>query len=262
MSIPALRFRVYRILETSRTRHHRPCSRWLTHDRLYRVLGDPSNGLKGLARELHPPKGGITTRRSQRLWVIRAGSNNLHHKRGLKDKDLHTLDILLRTLHHLSRPGTAFLLTGLSYRTDIANDLVDKANVELQRLVVKLQQEFPDAPKSTERSHGRKGEARACYKKSGSTVNEVDLTAHPHTFEFLPAPQLDEYGGWLEDHVHLNQEGYRVWMQTLLPKVHQMLHRPLSPLDNPKPRKPAFADEDDVPSYPINSVNDGRRDSH
>lgn len=191
-------------------------------------MGDSSKGLKGLARELHPPGEGITDRRCQRLWVIRAGSNNLHHKRGLRDKDLHTLDILLRSLYHLSRPGTTFLLTGLSYRTDVPNALVDKANVEFERLILKLQQEFPDAPQSTEQSHGNKENGPAYYEKSDFTVCGVDLTAQPHTFEFLPAPQLDESGGCLEDHVHFNQDGYRIWMQTLLPKVHQMLRRPLS----------------------------------
>lgn len=198
------------------------------NDRLYRVLGDPTKDLKGLARELHPPEEGTTDRRCQRLWVIRAGSNNLHHKRGLRDKDLHTLDILLRALHHLSRPGTTFLLTGLSYRTDVPNALVDKANVELERLILKLRQEFPDAPQSTEQSHGRKEDALAYHEKSDPTVSGFDLTAQPHTFEFLPAPQLDGSGRCLEDHVHLNQEGYRIWMETLLPKVHQMLRRPLS----------------------------------
>ncbi|KAH8776552.1 SGNH hydrolase-type esterase domain-containing protein [Diaporthe sp. PMI_573] len=154
---------------------------------LFRVIGDQGNDLRGLANELHPAEDHSTQQRPK-LWVIQAGTNNLTPKKGLNDNSLDSMEVLLRTLHGLTCPGSRFLLTGLFYRTDVSNELVDKANAALQALVAKLQQEFPG----------------------------------PHTFEFLPAPQMYVDGGLLEDHVHLNREGYRQWMQTLVRKVEQM----------------------------------------
>jgi platelet-activating factor acetylhydrolase IB subunit beta/gamma len=189
---------------------------------LFRVIGDQGNDLRGLANELHPAEDHSTQQRPK-LWVIQAGTNNLTPKKGLNDKSLDSMEVLLRTLHGLTCPGSRFLLTGLFYRTDVSNELVDKANAALQALVAKLQQEFPGVPQSSEQSHGGKEKDPAHHKRSQSDVSGVEnLTAQPHTFEFLPAPQMYVDGGLLEDHVHLNREGYRQWMQTLVRKVEQM----------------------------------------
>jgi hypothetical protein len=177
---------------------------------LYRVIGDQSHDLKGLANKLYPA-GNSSARQpasGPKLWVIHAGTNNLHPKKGLNSKSLEAMEVLLRTLYHLTYPGPRFLLTGLFYRTDIPDDLVYKANVALEAIVVKIQQEFPGVPQSPEQIHGGQGN---------------DLTPQPQLFEFLEAPEMNPAGGWLDDHVHLNQEGYRIWMEKLVPKVNQLL---------------------------------------
>ncbi|KAG6361697.1 hypothetical protein INS49_009925 [Diaporthe citri] len=106
---------------------------------LYRVIGDTSMNLKGLARELHLCGGVcLTSRRRPELWVIQAGTNNLHKNHGLRDADLHAMDILLKTLHHFGRASAKILVTGLFYRKDVAKELIDKANTDLQSLVARL----------------------------------------------------------------------------------------------------------------------------
>lgn len=224
---------------------------------LYRVMGDADMDLKGLAQELHPSTGGcLTQRRKQRLWVIDAGTNNLHKNHGLRGTDLHAMEILLKTLHHFSRLGTKFLVTGVFYRTDIPNELVDQANDALKGLVARLDREFPDAPKPTEQSHGGEGKSATSQNRDDSGISGCPCDRDNGTFRFLPAPQIDK--NMLEDHVHLNEEGYQKWIKTLLPKVHQMLQTPPPP-DTTKPGSPRFSGEDQVqPFYPSDSIKDGQ----
>ncbi|KKY37791.1 putative acetylhydrolase [Diaporthe ampelina] len=260
---------------------------------LYRVVGDPDQDLKGLVQELHPPEGDISTRRNHRLWVIQAGTNNLNSKKGLKSEDLNALEVLLRTLYHLSRPGTKFLLTGLFYRMDIPKEMVDKANAAMQSLVANLEHEFPEASESTQQSHGihrwtdsgvNGGDSLIARNQSqptaqslhhaGVQVSPGSYSPQQHVtntspawerpkgiFKFLPAPRLDEFGDWLEDGVHLQQEGYRKWMRTLLPKVGEMLRRPPPP-GTPERRGSHFAKKDAIrPFYQTDSVEDGNPSS-
>lgn len=180
---------------------------------LYRVMGDSHVGLNGLLQELNPStEDSLTTRRNLKLWVIQAGTNNLHRKHGLKDDDVRSMGVLLRTLHYLSRPGTKFLLTGLFYRTDIPNELVDRANEAYKSLVATLDQEVPEAPQQADTTNQSQSSTALGYGNG--------------TFSFLPAPQVDDSSPWLIDHVHLHQNAYQKWMKTLLPKVHDMLRAP------------------------------------
>lgn len=219
---------------------------------LYRVMGDTQveSGLKGLAQELNPSTGGsLSTPRKLKLWVIHAGTNNLSAKHGLRKDDLELMRILLKTLHHLSRPGTKFLVTGLFYRKNIDNRLVDEANEALQSLVASLDQELSNAP----------------HMQQSTTANQSQSSpASGHgngTFEFLPAPQIDDFSQWLEDNVHLHPRGYQKWMQTLLPKVHEILRTTPTPR-TPTPGTPGgghFGKKDEVREYhPTDSVMDGQ----
>lgn len=226
---------------------------------LYRVMGDADRDLKGLAQELNPPTGGsLTKRRKQKLWVIHAGTNNLDKKRGLRDADLYSMDILLRVLHHFSRLGTKFLVTGLFYRTDIPNGLVDQANDSLKSLVARLDEEFSGAPKPTEQSHGGKGKSGKSHNRDDFGISGGPWDGDNGTFSFLPVPRIDNKLLEEEDPVHLNKEGYQKWMQTLLPKVHEMLRTPPPP-DTTKPGSPRFSGKDQVqPFYPSDSIKDGQ----
>lgn len=143
---------------------------------LYRLVGDNTEGrqLPGLLATL---KGCDIA-----LWVVHAGTNNLHPKRGLTDADVEKLRLVLQAVLRISPPGARLLLTGLFRRTDIADPLVEEANRKLEGLVVSMNE--PAAPR----------------------------------ISFVAAPQtvLEEH---LDDHVHLNAEGYRLWMRYLYPEI-------------------------------------------
>ncbi|KAK0741095.1 hypothetical protein B0T18DRAFT_432279 [Schizothecium vesticola] len=75
----------------------------------YRLLGDASQDLKGLA-------GVIAARKSARLWVVHAGTNNLDLKKGLTDADRDALAMVLRGVLKIEGAEgyeSRVLLTGL-----------------------------------------------------------------------------------------------------------------------------------------------------
>lgn len=255
---------------------------------LYRVIGDRHNNLEGLGHAMRghgPPKEGIVRQWNQKMWVIHAGTNNLHPKHGLRSVDLRAMGVLLRTLHHLSRRGTKFLVTGLFYRRDIPRQLIDKANVDLQILVASLDQELHEAPHSTQGSHNthRRDDSGISGVGSSKTTHQPHIAgqvteASPAwdrkngTVRFLPAPRIgDDFDDWLQDSVHLHLHGYQKWMRTLLPKIHEMLPRSLPsstpPPSTPTPSaharqdsQPRFNTRDDVrPYYQTDSIEDGRQ---
>lgn len=294
---------------------------------LFRLIGDPDQDLPGLAESL-------STNRRQRkikLWVVQAGTNNLHPKKGLTDASVEAYRALLESILDISDESTCVMVTGLFYRKDIKNELVAQANAKLKKLVHDLAWEFsPDSrdlePESTEGVVSRlvahtdapqavkmKGKGKAVDpekrrdsaigvsispavtregagikgKRSGkdkakeappgskegppstdrdptmpqfkpnwwSTIFEKDpeavgisrdspaskrrefpgmaptawLSGHREAdynyprIQFLPAPGANDPETWLEDHVHLHEEGYRLWTRKLFPKVKEML---------------------------------------
>lgn len=253
---------------------------------LYRVIGDPDMNLRGLVHELQTTNAcSPFTRRKLKLWIIQAGTNNLHRKHGLRDDDLYSMDVLLSTLHHLSDPGTKFLVTGLFYRKDIPNELVDRANDALQSLVDRLDQEHFETPKPTEQSQDKQRRNAFSHNRDDSGIGGVSssktMDQSPFQerdngiFTFLPAPRIDEFSEWLEDNVHLHKEGYQKWMQTLLPKVHGMLRKSPGPSTTPPqppvpppgppappPRVPQFRPKDEVRRFfAADAVKDGPKSS-
>jgi lysophospholipase L1-like esterase len=149
---------------------------------IFRLTGsyDPAHSLQGLISALDLD--------SIKLWVIQAGTNNLHPRRGLREKDLDMLRLMLETLLRVSAQQTKLLLTGLFYRKDVDDGRIDEANREYEGMVDDLNQDF-----------------------DGGRV------------EFLAAPRDVDKNSHLVDHVHLNEAGYRVWAKVLVPKVMDML---------------------------------------
>ncbi|ROW03273.1 hypothetical protein VSDG_01299 [Cytospora chrysosperma] len=301
---------------------------------LYRLVGDPDRGLTGLAEALWSPE----RQRKIKLWVIQAGTNNLHPKKGLTDPSMQAYRALLESILDTSDESTHVLVTGLFYRKDIKKELVAQANAKLKKLVYEiaweLSPDYPDdkqqstemvvplfdsstiadAPQATKaKGKGQsvdpeqrrdsvigiaitptftrgvagikeKGEGKAeappgtqeplTDKKTGGQVSthrdptmpqfkpdwwakifEEDLEAvrmsrefpvlnrqetvgsahragscerresgyeYPR-IQFLPAPEANNPETWLVDHVHLHEEGYRLWTSKLFPKVEEML---------------------------------------
>ncbi|KAK3377606.1 SGNH hydrolase-type esterase domain-containing protein [Podospora didyma] len=158
----------------------------------YRLLGnsdpDPAKNLPGLASA-------FAARKSVKLWVVQAGTNNLSPKKGLTDADRDAMRVVLRCLLKTSSltPGTEskVLLTGLFPRTDISNQLVDNANEKLEGVAQDLNAEYD-------------GKERVI---------------------FLPATEKVKTDRHLVDHVHLSLEGYTIWMKELFPAVLNVLQQ-------------------------------------
>lgn len=110
---------------------------------IYRLVGDRANEVKGLADAL------MTSRRARKvkLWVIHAGTDDLQPKRGLTDDSVQAFRVLLKTILDISGKSLHILVTGLFYRKDIKDDLVDEANAKLSKLVDDIVwEDSPDYP--------------------------------------------------------------------------------------------------------------------
>ncbi|RYP30534.1 hypothetical protein DL767_006211 [Monosporascus sp. MG133] len=127
---------------------------------LYRLVGDDSEErqLPGLLE--------ILQGRDIDIWVVHAGTNNLHPKRGLTNVDVNKLRLLLEAALRISRPETNLLLTGLFYRKDIADGLVDDANRKLEALVESMNENFESRTARVFPSH--------CRNRSGSDNSYQD----------------------------------------------------------------------------------------
>lgn len=155
----------------------------------YRLIGDPnpdpSKTLPGLAATL-------AAHNSVKLWVVQAGTNNLSPKKGLTDADCKAMGVLLRGLSRLSslQPESKVLLTGLFPRKDILVSLVDEANGKL-----------------------------------AATARDVNTDIGEERVLFLPATKGIETQEHLVDHVHLNLQGYAIWVEELLPVIAGLLEQ-------------------------------------
>jgi platelet-activating factor acetylhydrolase IB subunit beta/gamma len=148
---------------------------------LYRLAGDSSRNLTGLST--------VLSKRDVRLWIVQAGTNNLHKKHGLKDDDCVALGLLLEILLSISQvPTTKILFTELFYRKDIADELVDDANRKIRAIVTSINVGF----------------------------ERVVVILMPALKEVSKDQHLD-------DHVHLNREGYQLWVERLVPMAIQIL---------------------------------------
>ncbi|KAH6635883.1 SGNH hydrolase-type esterase domain-containing protein [Chaetomium tenue] len=151
----------------------------------YRLVGgDGEGGLPGLLPML--AAGGTV-----RVWVVQVGTNNLSVKKGLVDRDVDAWEVLVETLLGVNPTGgeCKVLVTGLFYRKDVSGELVDRANGKIRAVVKRLQEKY--------------GVERVVFLAPAAGV------------------RTEEH---LVDHVHLNLEGYQLWMAGLFPAVHALLN--------------------------------------
>ncbi|KAK0648173.1 SGNH hydrolase-type esterase domain-containing protein, partial [Cercophora newfieldiana] len=155
----------------------------------YRLLGSESEDspLPSLAAA-------IANLKSVKVWVVHAGANNINPKRGLSDQDVAALEALLKAVLKIDgAPGipTRLIMTGILYRKDVSDEKVDEANRKIKAVVERLNLEVG----------GMLSDKRVTWLGS---ENAKSLRKEEH----------------LEDHVHLNLEGYRVWVrEALFPEV-------------------------------------------
>lgn len=283
---------------------------------LHRLMGDeepssdaapPKDG-DGQKQLSHSLVDALAKRQTQvKLWVIHAGTNNLHKKKGLSEASLLAMQVLLTTLLHISAPETHILVTALFYRTDIRSDLIDQANAKLKDLVEGLAMQTASSPTSPfDQEKRRDSVISQAVSASGNSLHDSSLPSvtvddavkedqtdagpssaatkptpfaeikaqedaeisrleasisrldfqpectgppkqHDHfgqrrirnkyinlqiphdpeapRIKFLSVPEDFDPEKHLEDHVHLNLEGYQMWMRTLFPVTANMLSR-------------------------------------
>lgn len=133
--------------------------------------------------KLHNPK----------LVVLQLGTNNLRPKQGLTSQQLDDYYLLLQALLLILPTHTQILVLGLFKRTDIEDQYITQSNLALEELVTKMNME----------KIGRQMEQDHC-------VHWMDLS---NTIGW----------GHLQDHVHFNLNGYRIWDTVLYPKIQNIL---------------------------------------
>ncbi|KAK0747399.1 SGNH hydrolase-type esterase domain-containing protein [Apiosordaria backusii] len=138
----------------------------------YRLVGDSAQGLRSVADML-------AERKSVKLWVLQVGTNNLSAKKGLTEGDTDALKILVEALLEIGREDCRVLVTGLFLRRDISWDKIEKANESIQRVVGEISNGKPEG-----------GEERVIWLPPTGEVKEDHLV----------------------DHVHLTEEGYKLWI--------------------------------------------------
>ena len=123
-----------------------------------------------------------------KLWILQIGTNNLRAPRGgLRAKEMVLYELVVKALLELGGQDCKVLCTGLFFRTDVEDAAVMASNVEIEKLVMKM---------------GERGDKRVSFMAAPTTI---DKTMH------------------LDDHVHLNKEGYKLWDEAMVPEVLRLL---------------------------------------
>ncbi|KAF9572597.1 hypothetical protein EC968_009669 [Mortierella alpina] len=120
-----------------------------------------------------------------KLWVVMVGTNNLR-KKGLRQPDVPLYRLLLQALLRIA-PRSKALVCEIFKRKDIEDRHVDEANDMIKSMVKEMNSNL--------------GEERIFWSDAPSELTK-DL---------------------LEDHVHLDGAGYRIWDTILLPRVLRLL---------------------------------------
>ncbi|KAK6343516.1 hypothetical protein TWF730_011106 [Orbilia blumenaviensis] len=167
-------------------------------------LGVGGDKVENVLYRLHTGYISLLERRPTKLWVVHIGSNNLRPKKGLKDSDpsdYSNFALLIKTLRVLS-PKSKVLVTGLFRRKDISDEIIRTTNEKLARVLCDLDS-LPDRVPGTS-SNAAVESGRLLWEKPTEAVN-TDLLA---------------------DHVHLNEEGYQLWDESMYLRILEILGEP------------------------------------
>lgn len=129
---------------------------------------------QGLYAILKTAQEGSSGRCDIKLWVLASGTNNLHPKRGLREKDIESWKALVEACLKIA-PESMVLACVVFYRQDIENRLVDEGNEMMKKAVEELNRQM--------------GNERVKWVEA----------------RYLISKEM------LDDHVHLNEKGYAVW---------------------------------------------------
>lgn len=139
----------------------------------------------GLLRLLKP--------KNPKVVVIHLGTNNLQQKRGLECQHLDEYYLLLQALLISLSNRPKVLVTGLFKRRDIDEEYITQSNMALEALVARISKEE--------------------MKKHEMQQDNIHWMAPPK-----------EIGRQhLDDNVHLNTNGYKMWDTALYLKIQELL---------------------------------------
>ncbi|KAG0208413.1 hypothetical protein BGX28_000631 [Mortierella sp. GBA30] len=120
-----------------------------------------------------------------KLWVVMVGTNNLR-KKGLRPSDVELYRLLLQVLLMIA-PRSKVLACEIFRRKDIEDHCVDEANGMLKRMIDEMNVNLK--------------EERVIWSDAPAQVTKEEL----------------------DDHVHLDAEGYRLWDETLYSRILEIL---------------------------------------
>lgn len=109
-----------------------------------------------------------------KLWILASGTNDIHPKKGLRGKDVAAYKILVRACLRIA-PGSKVLACDVFYRKDVDDSIVEGANRMLEGTVKEVNDEM--------------GGGRVKWIEARKKIGM----------------------GMLVDHVHLDEEAYKVW---------------------------------------------------
>ncbi|KAK6336972.1 hypothetical protein TWF718_009760 [Orbilia javanica] len=166
-------------------------------------LGVGGDKIENVLYRLHTGYISLLANRPPKLWVVHIGTNNLRPKKGLRDSgpsDYENFQILIQTLWILC-PGSKVLVTGLFPRRDVDDSLVQASNRGLEASLDELGRGLK-AIRDSLPEPGLYSETGALFwaEPTGAINTEV-----------------------LVDHVHLNEEGYNLWDESLYPRILEIL---------------------------------------
>lgn len=127
------------------------------------------------------------SQKNVKLWVVMVGTNNLR-KKGLRPSEIDHYRLLLQNLLRLGGEETTILVCELFKRKDFEDRCLEEANGLIHTLVEEMNTNL--------------GRERIFWSEAPKEVSK------------------DEH---LDDHVHLNEEGYHLWDTALLPKIQSFL---------------------------------------
>ncbi|KAE9367139.1 SGNH hydrolase [Stipitochalara longipes BDJ] len=122
-----------------------------------------------------------------KVWVVMVGTNNLKKTHPLLPVEVERYRLLLQSLLSIS-PKSQIIACGLFKRKDVGDQYVEESNELLRNMLSDFDKNLG----------------------IGQTIHWVEA----------PVGITKEH---LVDHVHLNEEGYRIWDQTLYVKLQELL---------------------------------------
>lgn len=126
-----------------------------------------------------------------KVWILASGTNNLRPKAPFRPSDVESWQVLLESCLRIA-PECKVLACDMFYRKDIPDEIVDQSNEMLKEVVRIVNEGFA--------GHGV--EERVIWVEAKNKIGKPLLV----------------------DHVHLTEEGYRIWDGVLWPYVQHIVN--------------------------------------